>query len=349
MSQIDYLEKFRCGIIGLGRIGCGFDDDPHKKIISTHAGAYMKNEKSDLIALCDIDKKKLLKYGKKYHVPGLYTEIHEFFENEKLDCVSICTLANSHLEIVREATEHDIQGIFLEKPISDDLESAKTIVNLCKKKNIKLQIDHQRRFDAFYNDIKKLVKSKKFDPVQYFSINYVAGVANTGSHLFDLCRFFFGDISYVMGKFSKNKSKNKEDPNIDGFIKFKNGIECHIQSFDSNQFRIVEFDIIGKKARIRLDLTNSTVEYFEVSEKMNGTSYYGLTKKPFNSKSIKEPILSGLENLIYSIEKNVNTLCTGEEGYSSLETIIALIESAKHSGKKITLPLKKNTNRISSK
>ena len=194
-----------------------------------------------------------------------------------------------------------------------------------------------------------MVKSKKFDPVQYFGINYVAGVANTGSHLFDLCRFFFGDISYIMGKFSKIKSKNKEDPNIDGVIKFKNGTECHIQSFDINQFRIVEFDIIGKKARIRLDLTNSTVEYFEVSEKMAGTSFYGLTKKPFNSKSNKEPILKGLENLIYSIEKNVNPVCTGEDGYSSLEVIIAMVKSAKLSGKKISLPLKKNTFRISSK
>ena len=98
----------------------------------------MKNEKSDLIALCDIDKKKLSKYGKKYHVPGLYTNIHELFKNEKLDCVSICTLAVSHLEMVREATKHDIQGIFLEKPISDNLENAKTIVNLCKKKKYKI-------------------------------------------------------------------------------------------------------------------------------------------------------------------------------------------------------------------
>ena len=30
--------KIRCGLIGLGRIGCGFDDDPNKKTISTHAG-----------------------------------------------------------------------------------------------------------------------------------------------------------------------------------------------------------------------------------------------------------------------------------------------------------------------
>ncbi len=343
------MKKYKCGIIGLGRIGCGFDDNTKKTSINTHAGAYFNSKKASLVALCDIDGTKLQKYGKKYKISGLYNDYNKMFQNENLDCVSICTLADSHLEIVKSATKNDIKAIFLEKPISNSLENAAKIIELCRKNNVKLQIDHQRRFDPFYNDIKKLVKSKKFDPVQYFGINYVAGVANTGSHLFNLCRFFFGDISYVMGKFSKNKSKTIVDPNIDGFIKFKNGIECHIQSFNGNQFRIVEFDIIGKKARIRLDLTNSTVEYFEVSEKMNGISYYGLTKKPFNSKSNKEPILRGLENLICSIEKNVNPLCTGEEGYSSLETIIALIESAKHGGKKITLPLKKNANRISSK
>jgi len=343
------LKKFRCGIIGLGRIGCGFDDDPHKKIISTHAGAYMNNEKTDLIALCDIDKKKLSKYGKKYHVSGLYSNINEMFACEKLDCVSICTLADSHLEIVREVTAHDLYGIFLEKPISDSLASAKKIINLCKKKNIKLQIDHQRRFDPFYKNIKNLINSKKFEPVQYSGINYVAGISNTGSHLFDLCRLFFGEVAYVIGKYSKNNSYNDIDPDIDGFIKFKNGIFCYIHSFDVNQFRIVEFDIIGKKVRIRLDLTDSTIEYFESCKIMNGIPYFGLVKKSFNLKSNKEPIVKGLENLIYSIERNVNPLCTGKDGYLSLEIIIALIDSAKHNGKKVSLPLKKKTYIISSK
>ena len=31
---------YRAGVIGCGRIGCAFDDDPKRGYVSTHAGAY---------------------------------------------------------------------------------------------------------------------------------------------------------------------------------------------------------------------------------------------------------------------------------------------------------------------
>jgi len=49
----------RCGVIGCGRIGCGFDDKPLKNIIRTHAMSYVKNKRTKLISLCDIDQNKL--------------------------------------------------------------------------------------------------------------------------------------------------------------------------------------------------------------------------------------------------------------------------------------------------
>ena len=120
--------EFRCGLIGLGRIGCGFDDNPNRKSINTHAGAYNSIKKTKLVALCDIDQIKLDKYGKKYNVSKLYTDFHEMLKNEELDCVSICTLADSHLEIVEQIAKSNVRAIFLEKPISDTLENASKIL-----------------------------------------------------------------------------------------------------------------------------------------------------------------------------------------------------------------------------
>ena len=73
--------KIRCGVIGLGRIGCGFDDDPNKKSISTHASAYHFNKNANLVTLCDIDQDKLSKYGKKYNVIKLYSDYKKCFKN----------------------------------------------------------------------------------------------------------------------------------------------------------------------------------------------------------------------------------------------------------------------------
>ena len=51
------MKKLNCAVIGCGRIGCGFDDN-HSNLIKTHAGSYFKNSQTNLVALCDIDKKK---------------------------------------------------------------------------------------------------------------------------------------------------------------------------------------------------------------------------------------------------------------------------------------------------
>ena len=340
--------KIRCGVIGLGRIGCGFDDDPNKKSISTHASAYHFNKNANLVTLCDIDQDKLSKYGKKYNVSKLYSDYKKMFQESHLDCVSICTLAESHLDIVKEAARNNVKGIFLEKPISDSLKSAKEIVEICQKKNIKLQIDFQRRFDPFYHLVKNNLNSKKFGKIQHCSIYYGGGIANTGSHFIDLIRFFFGDIDSVKGDYSLNISNNPFDSNIDGMIIFKNDTHCLFQGLDVSNYGILELDILGSNARIRLNLAKSIADYFEISVQ-SGLAYKELEPKPFEMHDKKDAIVLGLENLFNAIENNVETLCTGNDGYLSLEVIVAIIESASNKGKQVSLPLKINTCKISSK
>lgn len=337
----------RCGVIGLGRIGAGFDDNPQKSTISTHSGAYFVNKEVELVSFCDIDEEKLLKYGKKYGVSKIYTNFSKMFENERLDCVSICTLANSHLKVVEEAAKWNIKGIFLEKPISDTLTNAQKIIDLCKKKNIKLQIDHQRRFESFYHNVKKTIHNKDFGKIQHVSLYYGAGIANTGSHLFDLIRYFFDDIKWVEGTYGVNPSNNSSDPNIDGKISCKDGTICYLQSFDVRNYGIVELDILGTKGRMRLNLAKSSAEYFKVSKK-SGLVYGELIAQQYVNPKKKDAIVLGVENFIHSIRKNVQPQCTGYDGYSSLEAIIAIIKSANKRGQRMYLPLKRNNYKISS-
>lgn len=323
--------EFRCGLIGLGRIGCGFDDEPSRKSINTHAGAYTSINKAKLVALCDIDETKLNKYGKKYNVSKLYTDFHEMIKNERLDCVSICTLADSHLEIVKEIAKSNVKAIFLEKPISDSLQNASNIIQICNEMKIKLQIDHQRRFDPFYQEIQKTLKSERFGKIQHVNIYYGGGIANTGSHIFDLLRMFFGNIVWVEGNVGRNSSNSQTDPNIDGRVFCENNVLCNLQSLNLNNYGILELDILGEKERLRVNLVNSTVEYFEISDS-DVLLYKELKPKMHSFPSKSDSIILGLDNLLNSIENNAELLCAGEDGYASLEAVIAIQNSAKNKG-----------------
>ena len=340
------MKKLNCAVIGCGRIGCGFDDN-HSNLIKTHAGSYFKNSQTNLVALCDIDKKKLEKYAKKYKISKTYTSTSELFKNEKLDCVSICTLVSTHLKIVEEAANSGVKGIFLEKPISDSINDAKKIIEICKRNKIKLQIDHQRRFHPVYLKIKKVLDEKKIGEIQFINVYYGAGIANTGSHMFDLLRMLFGEIKYVKSKYSKNKSQNKNDPNLDMTIEFFNSITCQINSLDYTNYAIFNMEIYGMKGVLKMDLIKNEGKLLKISNKSN---VYKILEKEIiiAAKIFETPIQMGLRNIINSIKLDKKIQSNGNDGIKSLEIIIAAMKSAKQK-KQITLPLSNNQFKINSK
>ena len=343
------MKKLRCAVIGCGRIGCGFDDSIHGKLIMTHAGSYFKISNTKLVALCDIDKKKLKKYGKKYNVKRLYTKSSEMFAKEDLDCISICTLADSHLELVKQAVNAGVKGIFLEKPISNSLNNTKKIIKLCNQKNVKLAIDYQRRYDQYYISIKNFL-NERMGKIQTINVFYGGGIANTGSHLFDLLRFFFGEIKSMKGSFSNNQSGNVLDPNIDLQIEFKRKINCTINSLDYRIYGLFEMDILSTEGRLRINLAANTYEinYFKKSIK-DASGYRKLIPFTFKVKKSKESsIILVVKDLMNCIKYNKKPICSGIDGYKSLELILASIMSSKQN-KVVHLPLISNKYKISSK
>jgi UDP-N-acetylglucosamine 3-dehydrogenase len=340
------MKKLNCAVIGCGRIGCGFDDN-QSNLIKTHAGAYFKNTQTNLVALCDIDTKKLKKYAKKYNISKTYTNTSELFKNENLDCVSICTLVSTHLKIVKEAANSGVKAIFLEKPISNSINDAKKIIEICKKNKISLQIDHQRRFHPIYSKIKKILDEKKIGEIQFINVYYGAGIANTGSHMFDLLRMLFGEIKYVKSEYTTNKSANYKDPNLDIRIKFFNSITCRINSLDYSNYAKFEIEVYGMKGVLKMDLIKNEMKLSKISNKSN--VYKMLQKEIIITEKIDEtPIQRGLKDLINSMRLNKKTLSNGNEGLKSLEVIIASIKSLKDK-KEIKLPLSNNHFKIDSK
>lgn len=337
---------YRCAVIGCGRIGCGFDDN--SKLIRTHTGAYYANTNTVLNALCDIDKKKLKKYGKKYQVQNLYTDYNEMLKKEKLDIISVCTLVDTHYNIVRSAVNNSVKGIFLEKPIADTLYNAKKMITLCHKNNVKLLIDYQRRFIPLYYKIQEYVLFKKLGHIQNVIVYYGGGIANTGTHIFDLLYFLFGDVKRINANLSSNSSHNTNDPNLDVKLIFNNNISCSLLALDTTNYGILEMDIFGTDGRLRVDMASHTVNYHVISKKKSKV-YKHLRQKKFpKTKNPKEPIVLGLKNLIESIRTKKLSICSGNDGYKSLELVVASLMSIKKK-KPIVLPIKSSYYTINSK
>lgn len=336
-----FSHVYRSAIIGCGRIGSEFGKE-------SHAGAYTDFNRTELIAVCDLDKNKLKASQKQWKVPSAYQDYEEMLEKENIDILSVCTLSQSHLAIIKKAVEHDIKAIYCEKPIAETLEEADQIIEFCKAKDILLIINHQRRFNKFFRALRKSIQSGQFGNCQAATVYYTRGIANTGSHIFDLLRFLIGDAEWVWADYSKAKSSNESDPNLDGIVAFKNGAKAMLQACNDKNYLIIEFDLLMEKGRFRI---GSEVEYFKSAKSNNLLGLNMLLKDslPFKEKLGTISLLDGIEHIVDCLEGKEEPLSTGEDGYAALELIVGFHKSAQNNGAKIKFPLKEKSIRIRSK
>lgn len=336
--------KIYCGVIGCGRIGCGFDENNSSNLIKTHSKAYLKNPNSVLTSFADIDKKKLKKYGHVFNIKNLYTDPEEMFKKENLDCVSICTHAESHLPLTKLAIKHNIRGIIIEKPISNSLNNALKILDLCQKNKVILSINHQRRCDPFYHSIADFIR-KNMKEIQSSRIIYGGGISNTGSHLFDVVRMLFGEASSIQAILSKNESNNKKDPNLDVVVKFKNKVVCNLEAVNTKNFGIFELDVLGTKNRINLNMITNKITMYEIGKKIQDYNALVLKKNPFNATRNATDIRQTINNVIDCIENCKEPMSKGTDGFKSLEMIVASKMSAEKN-KEIHFPINNKNYKI---
>jgi predicted dehydrogenase len=344
---------YRAAVVGCGRIGSEFDGDPKRKTVSTHAGAYSAIDEVELAALSDVDQEKLERSGRRWGITSLYRDYEEMLRKEKLDILSVCTWNSTHLEIVKTAVESGVRAIFCEKPIADSLKNADEIIRLCDERGVILQIDHQRRFDGFHQGVRNFLQVGNLGGIQQVTFYYTAGIANTGSHMFDLLRFFFGDVEWVWAVHSKNGSPHPNDPNIDGVLKFANGLLCAIQACDVRDFLLFEMDCIGTKGRLNLIHSGLGVEFYEVRESQSFSGYREMYRSPSpfheDTSVCRNFLVNAVEHLIECMETEGKPICSGEDGRAALELICAFHESARAGGRKISLPLAKSEVEIMSR
>lgn len=337
---------YKAAIVGLGRIASGFDDDPKRKVVWTHAGAYKNVDGIELVALCDIDKDKLNICGKKWGVNKLYTDYNEMLEKEDLDILSICTWSSTHYDVLKSGVKFGVRAIFCEKPIATNLKQADEMIKLCKDNNIILMVDYPRRFDGFHSKIKQFIDGGNIGEIQQASFYYTAGIANSGSHMFDLTNFLFGDVDWVQAHYNTKD----DDPNIDGLVRFKKGFICTVQSLDVKNYLRFNLFIYGTKGAIEITRNGFDLEMYEAKQSDKFSEYRELYKiDPVIKRVEQSHMINGVKHLMYCIEQNKIPISSGEDARESLALICAFHESAMQDGKKIMLPLKMSNVEIKSK
>lgn len=104
-------------------------------------------EELKIVGIVGKSEEKLKKYKEMYNI-DTYTDIDKAIVL-KPDCAFVHTSTNSHYEIVKKLLFNNI-NVYVDKPLTDDLEKTKELVSLAMDRSLILTIGFNRRFAPMY-------------------------------------------------------------------------------------------------------------------------------------------------------------------------------------------------------
>jgi len=134
-KEVKKMKKLKIGLIGIGGICNG-----------VHIPAYLQDERTEVVALCDIVPEKTAK-AKKEFFPNAkeYTDFRELLKDDSIDAVDICTPNYLHSIIAVEALERG-KHVFCEKPDAVSVGEVQRMKAAAEKSGKVLMVMRNNRF-----------------------------------------------------------------------------------------------------------------------------------------------------------------------------------------------------------
>ncbi|MDR0320427.1 MAG: Gfo/Idh/MocA family oxidoreductase [Treponema sp.] len=159
------MEKYKAAIVGLGRIASLLEEDTLREKPCTHAGAIAANEDCVLTAGSDTDEERRRLFAEKWQVP-VFENATEMLLAHKPQILVIATHPDSHYRYCRLAENHNIPVVICEKPLADNIDSARKIARIAEKENTPTIItNHERRYSQDYIRAKEILDDEKLGRV----------------------------------------------------------------------------------------------------------------------------------------------------------------------------------------
>ena len=359
------MPEYRAAVIGLGRMGSTFDDEMREGGVVfrpyCHGPAYFYSPLVELVAGADIHDEQRAIFGERWGLSSdhVYSDYKEMLERERLDIVSVSTTARHRAAIVQDVARAGVKAIWAEKPICMSLEEADNMVRVCREEGAVLAVNCARRWSPQYIEARNIIDSGELGDVLQVTTNFRSDLSSFGSHLLDTVRFLAGgDVQWVFGEMESDEAAATDDDIMgNAYLSFDNGARAFVRAMPCGEVGPVEFDVIAERGRISISEGPVRFELIRLgTTDPFGVDFHGPSSKIGAPLPVSYPIplppqvqgtgLTIVEDLINAIETGQPPRCSGEDGRAALEIGVAMRESHRRGGVKVTLPLEDRSLKI---
>lgn len=244
--------KIKIGVIGTGHLG------------SIHAKLWRSHNDVQLTGIFDTDKETAKRIADE-NACRVFESTEQVFE--ECDAVTIATPTSMHYEVAMESINHNVHCL-IEKPVTENYEQAIKLIEIAKKKNVRVQVGHVERFNPALASLKKYNLKPMF--IEAHRLAQFKPRATDVSVIHDLMIHDIDIMLSLVGskvvKIDANGVAILTDrPDIaNARITFENGAVANLTASRISAKPMRKMRIFQKQAYISMDFGNQDVEVFRI-------------------------------------------------------------------------------------
>lgn len=221
--------------VRVGFVGCGGMAAGH---INNWAKLEEQGEDVELAAFCDVDLSRAEEQASRFAARA-YDDFRPMLEKEELEAVYVVVPPHAHVGAEVMAAEKGC-ALFVEKPVSNDLEVALVIQHQIEKAGIINSVGYHFRYRDSTDHARAALEGKTIGMVLGYWLGGMPGVpwwrrleqsggqfVEQTTHIFDLARYFAGDVEEVYANATTRALHEVENFNVTDVgaasLKFKSG------------------------------------------------------------------------------------------------------------------------------
>ena len=324
-------KKVRLAIIGAGGIA-------QTKYLPAIMRLRTMWEPVEVVAISRRNEQQGKKVAKLYRCRW-YSDSQKMLKEEELDGILITGPDELHAEYAMMCLDANLH-VLVEKPMTRSLVDAKKLCEYADKKGLVLMTVANKRYSPPYLRAKQFVDQGPVTSPALFcgkfnlSLNHGSLLESGTIHIFDLSRYFMGDVAQINAVGVKKYNKHVLNYPIDNLaltLEFSSGSVGTLNtSSTALRFKPWErVEIYGNKSWLVVDDQNELILYD--SEEGPAKSFKMVIT---NSGFIFDEEFGGfvglIENFLEVIRGNEKPLVTGWDGYHAYELVVATQLSLYH-------------------
>jgi len=317
----------KIGVFGVGHLG------------KFHLNNWKEIKDVELVGFYDPNDSMAQEVSDKY-------QLARFLDPEKLidacDAVDIVAPTTFHFDLCQKAIRKG-KHVFVEKPLANTIEEAKTLVNLARESNIKMQVGHVERFNPAFLATQGL----ELNPM-FIEVHRLAQFNPRGTEVSVVLDLMIHDIDIIL-TLVKSEVKSisasgvavmSDTPDIANVrIEFNNGCVANLTSSRISMKRMRKMRLFQKDAYIGIDFLNKKTEVIKLktAEDANVFEFDIETNHGKKTIAVANPLVPEVNAIKMELEKfrdaivnNTPPIVSAVDGYRAMEIAHQILNKIKN-------------------